>query len=60
MGNCRFNYISYLLDNQLSSFQVNQSSMGYLNQQGIIVIMKSLIDFWTFSMSNFKWPHYEF
>jgi hypothetical protein len=32
IGNCLFDFIFYLLDNHLSSFDLKENNMAYLNQ----------------------------
>jgi hypothetical protein len=32
MGNCLFDFIFYLLDNHLSSFELKQNNIAHLNQ----------------------------
>jgi hypothetical protein len=32
IGNCIFDFISYLLDNQLTSIQLKQNNMAHLNE----------------------------
>ncbi len=41
IGNCIFDVISYLLYNQLSSFELKQNNMAYLNQCLLLNIKKA-------------------
>jgi hypothetical protein len=40
ISNCLFDYISYLLDNHLSSFELRQNNMAHLNQCLLLNIEK--------------------
>jgi len=62
--NCIFDYISYLLDNHLSSFELRKNNMAHLNQCLLLNIIKpkmlySIIKYkffvWFTSKHGHKW-----